>query len=125
MARRLSEIESPYREALAEILSFSTFAEAEETIRRLDALCRNYRSADDPKGVDGCRRIAFLGRRRAELISRNMRVNPGKRMQKMEIAMWFRIWLETPAIFENWLAMRKTTGEFKKMQQMELSGKSK
>ncbi len=35
-----------------------------------------------------------------------------KRLQKQEIATWFKIWLETPTIFDDWLAMRKNTEEF-------------
>jgi hypothetical protein len=121
MAHRTLEIEPPYRETLAGILSFSSFAEAEETLRQLDNFCRNYQSINDRKGVEYCRQIAFLGRRRAELIARNKRVRQNKRLQKLEISTWFRIWLETPAIFENWLAMRKNTQEFKALLQSELS----
>jgi len=117
MSKSAAEMESPYREALTGILSFSTLSEAEETIQRLESLRRKYQSAGDRKGEEYCRRIAFLGRRRAELISRNNRVKAGKRRQKQEIAVWFRIWLETPEIFENWLALRKETEEFKEIAQ--------
>jgi hypothetical protein len=120
MARRTLEIEPPYREALAGILSFSTFAAAEATLRQLDNLCRNYRSKNDKKGADYCRQIAFLGRRRAEFVARNRRVGQSKRLQKQEIATWFQRWLETPAIFEDWLALRKNTSEFKSLLQAEL-----
>jgi hypothetical protein len=113
MARPALQIESPYREALEGILSFSSLRAAEETLQRLEKLRQKYQSASDKKGVEYCRRIAILGRRRAELISRNRRVGIQKRLQKQEIATWFRIWLETPAIFDNWLAMRKSTQEFK------------
>jgi len=108
-------MESPYREELAGILEFSTFAEAEGTLRKLESLCRQYESARDTKGVEYCRQIAFLGRRRAELISRNKRVSMHKRLQKQEMASWFRIWLETPALFEHWLLLRKSTEEFQKL----------
>jgi hypothetical protein len=117
MAPDALELEPPYREALAGILAFSTFPETEETIRRLEKLRREYRSASDKKGVEYCRRIAFLGRRRAELIGRNKRVSPQKRLQKQEMANWFRIWLETPDLFEDWLSLRKNTEEFKKLLQ--------
>jgi hypothetical protein len=108
------EIEPPYREALADILAFSTFDQAEATIRKLENLCRKYRAASDKKGVEYCRQIALLGRRRAERISGNKRVSLNKRIQKREIADWFRMWLETPDLFEDWLAMRKGSEEFKK-----------
>jgi hypothetical protein len=120
MTYRTLEIEPPYREALAGILSFSSFAAAEETLQHLDQLYRTYRSVSDRKGVDYCRRLAFLGRRRAELIARNKRVGQSKRLHKLEIATWFRIWLENPAIFQDWLALRKNTREFKSLLQTEL-----
>ena len=113
------KIDPPYCDVLDTILAFSSFAEAEETIQRLDFLCRNYQSASDKKGVDYCRRIAAIGRQRAELISRNARVNRQKRLQKKEIAQWFGIWLETPSIFEDWLSMRKGTEEFQKLLESE------
>jgi hypothetical protein len=115
MPRTVLDIEPPYREALTGVLAFSTFAEAEKTLRILENLCRKYRAASDKKGVEYCRQIASLGRHRAELISRNQKVGLHKRLQKKEMANWFRIWLETPAIFEDWLSMRKSTDEFKEL----------
>ena len=112
MARSEQEIESPYSEQLTGILSFSSLAEAEETIGRLENLRRKYRSASDKKGEEYCRLIALRGRRRSEQISRNMRVKSIKRKEKAEIARWFEIWLETPEIFENWLLLRKRTKAF-------------
>ena len=108
-------MEKPYGDDLKGILGFSDFAEAEKTIRHLEKLCRKYVEASDKKGVEYCKRTALLGRRRSELISRNKRVSLQKRLEKQEIAEWFRIWLETPDLFEDWLAMRKQTEEFKKL----------
>ena len=36
-----------------------------------------------------------------------------KREEKREIATWFRIWLETPDAFFDWLDVRKQSPEFK------------
>jgi hypothetical protein len=113
------QIDQPYGEELEGLLSFSSFAQTEQTIQRLENLCRKYRLASDKKGVEYCRQVASLGRKRAELISRNRRVSLSKRLQKQEIATWFKIWLETPAIFEDWLAMRKNTEEFRKLLESE------
>ena len=115
MAPSSVEMESPYREELTGVLSFSTMAEAEETLKNLEYLRRKYQSEGDKKGEEYCRKIALLGRRRAELISRNRRVGVQKRRQKREIATWFGIWLETPEIFENWLILRKKTEEFQEL----------
>jgi hypothetical protein len=122
MSRIDWQAEQPYQDVLKGILAFSSFAEAEETLKSLQNLCREYQAACDKKGVEYCRKIALLGRRRAEFISRNKRVNPDKRLQKQEIATWFRIWLETPAIFDHWLSMRKNTEEFQNLLQHEHKG---
>jgi hypothetical protein len=92
------EMELPYQKALSGILAFSTFAEAEQTLKSLEKIYRNYEAASDKKGMEYCRQIASLGRRRAEQISRNKKVSLQKQLQKKEIATWFMVWLETPAI---------------------------
>jgi hypothetical protein len=57
--------------------------------------------------------VARLGKRRAEMISRNQKVEASKRAEKVEIASWFRIWLETPDAFFDWLDVRKQSPDFK------------
>jgi hypothetical protein len=109
------DLEKPYCDDLKGILAFSDFSEAERTIENLQKLCRKYEKASDKKGIEYCRKIGLLGRRRAELISRNKRVGLQKRLQKREIAEWFRVWLETPTLFSDWLLMRKRTEDFKKL----------
>jgi hypothetical protein len=105
----------PYDGLLAGILAFRDLEEAEETIRRLDNLRQRFRAEGDKKGEEYCRRIARLGRRRAELISRNSKVSPAKRLQKREISLWFQIWLETPELFWEWLELRRQAPEFGKL----------
>lgn len=112
-----STIPHPYSEDLDGVLSFTDFARAEDTLRRLEELRQRFRSAGDKKGMEYCRLVARLGRRRAELIGRNVRVNANKRLQKREMSTWFAIWLETPDLFEDWLALRKKSDEFHRLQQ--------
>lgn len=106
----------PYDGVFAGRLKFATFAEAEETLRRLEELRLRYRELGDRKGEGYCRELALLGRRRAEQIARNPRVDAARRLEKGEIALWFRIWLETPALFETWLELRRRTDEFRRLQ---------
>jgi hypothetical protein len=40
-------------------------------------------------------------------------VEAHKRAEKVEIAGWFRIWLETPDAFFDWLDVRKQSPEFR------------
>lgn len=112
-------ITPPYDKVLSGILSFKTFAACEATIMKLDALRRDYLSRGDLKGAEQCRAVARLGRTRAEAISRNKKVMLQKRNQKRELANWFRIWLENPDIFPEWLSLRKSSEEYRALQEME------
>ena len=117
MARAKADfrIAPPYEERLHGILAFATFQAAEDTLRKLEKLRQEFFAAGDKKGVESCRLAARRGRRRAESIGRNARVRAGKRNTKLEIGRWFQIWLETPELFETWLALRKETSEFQKL----------
>ena len=105
----------PYDQVFNGLLSFADFSAAEETLRKLGNLRQRFRCAGDKKGVDYCRRLAVLGRRRAGLISRNPRVSLPKRLRKREIESWFRVWLETPEIFEDWLSLRKLSEDYRNL----------
>ncbi len=93
-------------------LRFATLEEAEETIRRLDGLWRSYRELDDQPGLKRILETARLGRSRAQMIAGNKRVSAAARAEKEEIRQWFRIWLETPDAFFDWLELRKRSPEF-------------
>jgi hypothetical protein len=47
------------------------------------------------------------------MIARNPRVDAQKREEKKEMLEWFRIWLETPDAFFDWLDVRKQSPEFR------------
>ncbi len=113
------QFDPPYDSILGGILAFRTLVETEDTIRRLEKLRQCFLASSDKKGVEYCRQVGALGRRRAELIARNRRVAAEKRSQKQEAALWFRIWLETPDLFEDWLSLRRKTGEFLKLQEFD------
>jgi hypothetical protein len=48
------------------------------------------------------------------MISKNEKVAPDKRAQKVEIAEWFTIWLQSPEVFENWVVLRQNSTDFTK-----------
>lgn len=112
---REPQLAPPYDTILHGILSFATLAETEETIARLENLRQRFLAASDKKGVEYCRQFALAGRRRAGMIAGNRRVSEPKRLQKQEAALWFQIWLETPGLFGDWLALRKNSEECRKL----------
>lgn len=107
------EAEEQYEEEFEDLLHFKTLEDAEVSIMRLDELMRKFRSHGEHAAVERVLGVARLGKRRAEMISHNHKVEPHKREEKEEIAGWFRIWLETPDAFFDWLDVRKQSPDFK------------
>ena len=109
-----SDTEGRYEEEFSDLLHFSTLDEAEMCLVRLDELLRKFVLEADSQAAERVREVARLGRRRAEMISRNHKVDANKRAEKEEIAHWFGIWLETPDAFFDWLEVRKGSSDFQK-----------
>jgi hypothetical protein len=107
------EAEEQYEEEFEDLLHFKTLEDAEVSIMRLDELMRKFQAHGEAAAVERVLGVARLGKRRAEMISRNHKVEPHKRDEKVEIANWFRIWLETPDAFFDWLDIRKQSPEFR------------
>ena len=107
------DAEEQFEEEFEDILHFRTLGDAEVSLTRLDELLRRFRAHGEPAAVERVMEIARLGKRRAEMISHNRKVEEKKRAEKREIAEWFRIWLETPDAFFDWLEVRKASPEFR------------
>lgn len=109
-----SDTEGKYEEEFADLLHFSTLEDAEMCLIRLDELLRKFTTEGERAAAERVREIGRLGRRRAEMIAHNHKVDPAKRAEKLEIGRWFAIWLETPDAFFDWLEVRKQSPEFQK-----------
>jgi hypothetical protein len=83
-------------------------------IMRLDELYRKFQEEEERAAVERVLEVARMGRRRAEMIARNHKVEPEKRAEKEEIMMWFKVWLETPDAFFDWLEARKASPEYQR-----------
>ena len=109
-----SDTEGHYEEEFSDLLHFSTLDEAEMCLVRLDELLRKFLLEGERAAAERAREVARLGKRRAEMIARNHKVDAQKRAEKVEIARWFTIWLDTPDAFFDWLEVRKQSGDFQK-----------
>ena len=109
-----SDTEGRYEEEFEDLLHFSTLDEAEMCIIRLDELLRKFEAEGERAAAERVREVARLGKRRAEMIARNHKVDAQKRAEKEEIGHWFTIWLDTPDTFFDWLEVRKQSPEFQK-----------
>ncbi len=105
----------PYASRLKGVLEFRDLRSAEKSLQKLDEICREYASAADQLGVRWVRELVKKGRLRVRSLGANPRVQALKRQEKQEIARWFQVWLETPDLFADWLALRKSSSEFREL----------
>ena len=105
--------QDPYEAAFRNVLKFSTFEEAAQSIRRLDNLRKQFRRKNDREGLRRVQETVLKGKQRAQMIARNQSVNERKRAEKTEMAEWFTVWLNQPEIFEDWLALRLASKDFR------------
>lgn len=105
-----SEIQS--KEDLHSLLKFDSLQSAEKTLRQIHDRFLEFKRQGNRDGVRQCRTVLLKGKERALMISRNKKVNEAKRKEKLEIAQWFTVWLQTPEIFFDWLELRKASAEF-------------
>jgi len=105
-------MEEPYARRLDGLLHFHDFDNTEAALRKLDEAYREYRAASDRVGTTLVRTLIVKGKLRAESLAANPRVRPEKRREKEEIALWFKVWLDFPDLFFDWLELRKRSEEF-------------
>jgi hypothetical protein len=111
-------MESPtdkYENLFGGLNTYGTLAEAEETLRKIDELYRKFQQAGDRTGVRFARQAAQRIKRNTTALSQSPKLTPEAQMKMGEIAQWVTVWLQTPDIFSQWLALRKAAAEFKKL----------
>jgi len=109
-----ADTEGRYEEEFRDLLHFATLKDAELCLVRLDELLRKFRGEGERAAAERVLEVARLGRRRAEMIARNLKVDPQKRAEKEEILQWFKVWLDTPDAFFDWLEVRKQSPDFQR-----------
>ena len=78
--------------------------------RTLGKLAEIYESAPTP-GRRTLRAMVITAKDHATLAARNRRVAEEKRMEKEEMLLWLRTWLENPSLFRTWARLRRRAWE--------------
>ncbi|MGB8509684.1 MAG: hypothetical protein WCD76_14960 [Pyrinomonadaceae bacterium] len=102
----------PYEAMFRNVLKFSNFVEAANSVKRLDNLRKQFARTKDREGLRRVQETVLKGKQRAQMIAGNPKVTARKRAEKEEIAEWFAVWLRQPEIFEDWLYLRMRSKEF-------------
>lgn len=82
-------------------------------ISKLEKLRQEFARDDDETGLNELRALAADARQRAEAMGKSRKLNETVRVEQSEIAEWLKVWLQTPALFENWLELRRRSEEFR------------
>jgi len=107
-----ADTQGQYEEEFQDLLYFATLEDAEMCIMRLDELFRKFKEDGERAAMERVLEVARMGRRRAEMIARNHKVDAEKRAEKEEVMHWFQVWLDTPDAFFDWLEVRKASPDF-------------
>jgi hypothetical protein len=101
----------PYDAALRNVLKLDDLRKTLASIRNLENLRRKYAADGDKHGLRYVRQTAIRGKNDA-LDAAKKAGDPVAAQVHTEIADWLTIWLQTPEIFETWVAMRQRSRDF-------------
>jgi hypothetical protein len=110
------EKESGQLQGLDELLAGKPLRlrKAESLIKKLERLRQRAENADDQSAAKQARSMAISGRQTAESLAKDQELNERQRAEQTEIAEWFKVWIQTPMLFADWLELRRRSPEFRK-----------
>lgn len=88
--------------------------QAESLIKKLEKLRARFERAGDDETLRQIRTLAISARQAARSRSESKVLAEAERVEQLEIAEWFGIWLQTPNLFTQWLELRKSSPDFRK-----------
>jgi len=86
--------------------------QAEGLIKRLETLRKE--CGGDQLAMKETRNLVILARQAAEALGRDRRLDARQRAEQAELAEWLKVWIQTPALFEDWLELRRRAPDFRK-----------
>ena len=89
-----------------------TLERAAHVLADLEHLRSQFEQSRDEPALAQLRTYAGDLRRRAQSLSRDRVAGPRSRSTHAEIAEWLKVWIQTPALFEDWLELRRRSVEF-------------
>ncbi len=92
-----------YEAEFRNIVNIADLRSARKTLRDLENLRRKFQDKDDKRGL---RLVLEAGRKARESALAK------KGEQAREIAEWFRIWLQSPELFESWIRLRTASANY-------------
>ena len=92
-----------------------TLAAARAMLDELEKLRAQFAPADDTEALDELRAFATDARRQAETLARDRTCETSTRTTQSEILEWIKVWIQTPALFADWVELRRRSPDFRRM----------
>ena len=101
----------PYDAAFRNVVKIDDLQTAERSIRDLENLRRKYTAEGDKEGLSYIFEVARQARQTAANLSERSS-DAQVRELNAEVRQWLVIWIQTPEVFDDWLALRKRSPDF-------------
>jgi hypothetical protein len=95
-----------------EELEFTTLEAAVAWVEKVGHLHQQFQLEENQLAVEQLRQFVLQIKSELELIAGSKRVALKERELASEVAQWLVVWLQNPAIFTDWLALRRQSVEF-------------
>jgi hypothetical protein len=104
------EQSDPYDAMLRGVLKAENLKHTLTSIKNLENFRRKFLGDNDKKGLHRVRELGLRGKNEAIARAKKDDLSAA---ESGEIAAWFALWLETPELFDSWVALRTRSPEFR------------
>ena len=102
----------PYDAAIRNIVRIEDLKSTAVSIRNLENLRQKYKNENDKAGLKLVRDTAIRAKQTATEKFEKKNLDAITQQINAEIANWFTVWLQTPEVFESWVALRRRSPDF-------------
>jgi len=86
--------------------------QAEALLNELEALRQRFAAEADAGALAELTTFAANASRASQLLAKDPASDSSRRAEQVEISQWIKVWIQTPNLFADWLALRKSSPEF-------------
>lgn len=112
---RMDSPTEQYESLVRGLNGYGDFGEAETTLRRIDALYKQFQQAGDKTGMRFVRQAALRLKQETAALLQSPKLTESRRAEMGEINQWATVWLQTPELFVQWLELRKASADYKEL----------
>jgi hypothetical protein len=90
-----------------------TLESARAMLFELEKLRAQFALADDAEALEELRSFAADARHQAETLAKDRTSEARTRATQREIVEWIKVWMQTPALFADWVELRRRSPDFR------------